>query len=46
MESTPYPDPPPGSVVAEPAKIINLEDLSEAKGQEVLEGICGVLYFS
>ena len=46
MESTPYPDPPPVSGVAEPAKIIELEDLSEAKGQEVSEGNCGVLNFS
>ena len=45
METTPYPDPSPGSGVAEPAKIIELEDLSEAKGQEISEGNCVVLNF-
>ena len=45
METTPYPDPPPGSGVAEPAKIIELEDMPEAKGQEISEGNCGVLNF-
>ena len=45
METTPYPDPPPVSGVAEPAKIIELEDLSEAKGQEISEGNCVVLNF-
>ena len=45
METTPYPDPPPGSGVSEPAKIIELEDLPEAKGQEISEENCDVLNF-
>ena len=35
------PDPPTGSGVAEPTKIIELEDLPEAKGQKISEGNCG-----